>query len=126
MTAQLELDLTRRAATPPRARLRTRLGSRAAAWARAVLLWTPVWVPLLFLGQLVVLGLAPTLAESSRLDRAEAEVRARASALSEEQRVLAEEARMLSDGVYRERVRRSLLDPASAPLTLERARASRP
>jgi len=83
-------------------------------------------VPVLFLGQLVVLGLAPTLAESSRLDRAEAEVRARASALSEEQRVLAEEARMLSDGVYRERVRRSLLDPASAPLTLERARASRP
>jgi hypothetical protein len=119
MPAQLELDLAKPAARPQGRAL-------ALALFRGALLWTPVWVPLVFLGQLVVLGLRPTLAESERLDRAEAEVRARADALAAEERELADDARRLSDEVYRERVRRSLLDPASEPLTLERARAERP
>ena len=118
MTAQLELDLSRRGAPPAQVWRR-----RLSALTHALVLWTPVWVPLLFLGQLLVLGLAPTLAEKERLDAVEAEVRARAEALAGEERELAEEARMLADEVFRERVRRSLVDPSAAPLTLERARA---
>ena len=38
---------------------------------------------------------------------------------------LDEERRMLTDGIYRERVRRTLLDPSQKTLTLERARALR-
>ncbi len=121
MGTPLELDLARRRA-PNLAGLR----ARATALGRAMLPWLPVWVLLVFLGQLLVLGLRPTLAESVRLRRAEDEVRARAAALRAEEGVLAEEARMLEDEVYRERVRRSLVDPAGAPLTLERARAARP
>lgn len=122
MATQLELEPAVRRRGPASAELAT----RAKALARATLLWIPVWVPLVFLGQLLVLGLRPTLAESARLRRAEDEVRARATVLRTEEGVLAEEARMLEDEVYRERVRRSLLDPAGTPLTLERARAGRP
>ena len=111
---QLELDLAR----PPRQDLR----ARAADAGRSALSWLPVWVPLLFLAKLLLLGLRPARATGARLDRSEAEVRARAGALESEERELAAEARMLGDAVYRERVRRSLLDPASEPLTLERAR----
>jgi hypothetical protein len=114
MTAQLELDLRR----PTRPSLRARF----TALFQAVLHWAPVWVTLLFLAQLVVLGLRPVLATRARLDRAESEVRARVEALQREERELADEARMLGDGVYKERVRRSLIDPAAEPLTLERAR----
>jgi hypothetical protein len=117
MSAQLDLDLSGRRASAPALR------RRAGALVQALLLWTPLWVPLVFLGQLLVLGLRPTLAEGARLERAEAEVRARAAALAHEERELAAQSRMLADEVFRERVRRSLLDPASEPLTLERARA---
>ncbi len=118
MTAQLELDLTRPARPAPGARR-----ARALHLARVLLLWTPVWVPLLFLAQLLVFGLRPAGATRARLDRAEAEVRARVEALQAEDSELAREARMLADAVYQERVRRSLLDPAAEPLTLERARS---
>jgi hypothetical protein len=113
---QLELDLARRAAPTARA--------RAARLGRGLFHWIPVWVPLLFLVQLLVLGLRPACATRARLDRAESEVGARVEALSAEERELAREARMLADSVYQERVRRSLLDPAAEPLTLERARAA--
>jgi hypothetical protein len=122
MSAQLELDLARRA----QARQPLALGRRLRGLALGGLHWAPVWVPLLFLGQLLVLGLWPALAERTRLDLAQREVEARAAALRREEQRLAEEGRMLSDEVYRERVRRSLLDPAAEPLTLERARADRP
>ena len=112
--AQLELDLSREDRPPLRA--------RAARTGWAVLLWTPVWVPLLFLVQLLLAGMRPVRAERARLDRAESEVRARVEALLREEHELDTEARMLADDVYRERVRRSLLDPAAEPLTLERAR----
>jgi cell division protein FtsB len=119
MSAELEPE-------PPRAeRDRHRWVARGKRWGEAVLAWTPVWVPLVFLLQLVALGLWPARAEAARLDRAAAEVNARAEALAQEEQALANEARMLEDGVYQERVRRSLLDPAAAPLTLERARAGR-
>jgi len=119
MDTQLELDLTRGAAAPG-ALTRQRLAAAGAA----LLHWVPVWAPLLFLGQVVVLGLLPAQAESERLERAESEVRARVEELQTEQRELEAETRMLSDEVFRERVRRSLLDPGAPPLTLERARAS--
>jgi hypothetical protein len=121
MSAQLELDLARTQPAPLPLR---GLARRAAL---GLLHWTPVWVPLIFLGQLLVLGFLPARAERVRLERAEAEVRARAAALETEQRELDEDARMLGDAIYQERVRRSLVDPRSAPLSLERARAaSRP
>jgi hypothetical protein len=120
MGAQLELDLSRRA--PPGARP----SGRTSRSARALLAWAPVWVPLAFLGQVLLLGLRPARAEAARLERAEAEMRTRVEALEHEARELAQGERMLQDAVFQERVRRSLLDPASAPLTLERARAQRP
>ena len=107
------------------------LGSGAAAPARAralriaqdVLHWTPFSLALLFAGQLFLLGWLPAQAERARVDRAEGEVRARAALLDGQERELAEEARMLQDRVYQERVRRSLAIPGAEPLTLERARS---
>jgi hypothetical protein len=126
MRARLELDRT----LPPvkaASSAEGRSAERLLAAGRQALLWTPVWVPIAFLAQLVVLGWLPTRAEAKRLDRAQEEVQGRAEALVHERDVLAEEARMLADEVYQERVRRSLRDPNAAPLTLERARAaSRP
>jgi hypothetical protein len=122
MAAQLQLDLSRPA--QPTATTPTTWKARLLALARGALLWTPVWVPLVFLGQLVGLGLLPAQVEAARLDRAQGEVEQRVEALQRERDQLAEDARMLSDEVYQERVRRSLVDPAAAPLTLERARAA--
>jgi hypothetical protein len=120
MTVQAELELD-----PPRP-VRPALRARAVRAGRAFLHWTPVWVPLLVLVQLLLLGLRPARATAERLQRAEAEVRARVDALETEARELALQGRMLEDPVYRERVRRSLIDPAAGPLTLERARTARP
>ena len=99
-------------------------GARVRSLGAGLLAWTPVWVPLVFLAQLLVLGLRPARAEAARLDRAEAEVGARARDLADEEHALAREARMLEDPVYRERVRRSLIDPAATPLMLRHARVS--
>jgi hypothetical protein len=120
MAAQLELDLR-----PNRPPGRGPLAS-AGGLARTFFVWTPVWVPLVFLGQVLFLGLAPARAEARRLDAAEREVRARVQALEEERDELGAQGRMLTDGIYRERVRRSLVDPSRPPLTLESARAERP
>jgi len=106
-------------ATPARA--------RALRLAQDVLHWTPFSLALLFLGQLFLLGWLPAQRERARVDEAELEVRTRASALAADERELAEQARMLQDPVYQERVRRSLSIPGAAPLTLEHARSgSRP
>jgi hypothetical protein len=97
-----------------------RLGPRRARRAiGALAAWSPVWIPLLVLVQLVWLGTLPTRAERARLDQAEAEVRGRVERLRREEQVHARDSRRLADEVYRERVRRSLLDPLAAPLTLE-------
>lgn len=120
MTEQLELDLAQRSA-PTRPAPTPR--ARAARLGRGLLHWIPVWAPLLFLVQLLALGLRPACATRARLDRAESEVRARVEALEAEEHELTVEVRMLADAVYQERVRRSLIDPAAEPLTLERARA---
>lgn len=124
MTAQLQLDLARPAHPAATTGKPSSWKQGMLALARGTLLWTPVWVPLVFLGQLVGLGLLPAQAEGARLDRAQFEVEQRVEALQHERDQLAEDARMLSDEVYQERVRRSLVDPAAAPLTLERARAA--
>jgi hypothetical protein len=121
MTAQLELDLASPGALAP---ARVGVRRRAVALLRALLAWTPVWVPLFFLAQLVLFGFLPARVEEDRLDAAEAEVRARVEALQHEERELEREARMLADGVFQERLRRSLVDPKTEPLTLERARAA--
>jgi hypothetical protein len=110
-----DLGLSAPAATPARA--------RALRIAQDVLHWTPFSLAVLFLGQLLVLGWLPARSERARVDRAEEEVRARAATLVEEERDLAEEARMLQDRIYQERVRRSLAIPGAEPLTLERARS---
>ena len=124
MSSQLDLDLARSAPAEP-AVARARRGT--FAFVRGALAWIPLWVPLLFLGQLVVRGLVPARAEKERLDAAEGEVRARVDALEHEERQLASDARMLSDPVFQERMRKSLRDPNSEPLTVERARTgSRP
>jgi len=117
MSAQLELDLTRPA---PRPSARKQLALACAALAH----WVPVWAPLVFLGQVVLLGFLPARGEHERLERAEREVRGRVQALEAEQAELTAESRMLGDEIFQERVRRSLIDPQAAPLTLVRARAS--
>ncbi len=89
---------------------------------RGVLHAAPLWAPGLFLVQLLVLGLAPAWREDRRLERCEQEMRARVEALRAEESELGRGERMLADEIYRERVRRSLLEPDAPPLTLERAR----
>jgi hypothetical protein len=99
--------------------------ARLRTGGAGALSWTPVWIPLLFLGQLLWFGFAPARAEAARLDQAEVEVRSRATDLLDEEAALAREARMLADPVYQERVRRSLLVPSGEPLRLERSRSGR-
>lgn len=121
MAAQSELNLAGSRPSPPSAR------TRVHSAAHAVLLWTPFWVPLVFLCQLLALGLFRAGAEAERLDGAEREVRTRVHVLEEERDALEAQSRMLSDEVYQERVRRRLLDPVATPLTLENAqRAAKP
>jgi hypothetical protein len=97
--------------------------ARALGLAQEVLHWTPFSLALLFVGQIFVAGWLPAQRERARVEQAELEVRARADGLAADEEELAEEARMLADPVYQERVRRSLAVPGAAPLTLERARA---
>src|SRR5262245_1601009 len=117
MANQLELELT-----GARAPLSSRARGFLASSRRALLSVAPIAVPLLFLAQLVALGLWRANEERLRLDRAEAEMRARVDALRAEELEQDARARMLSDEVYEERVRRSLVDPKSPTLTVERAR----
>ena len=117
MGNQLELQLSD-ARTPLARRAR---GVAASAW-RAAIHALPVWAPLVFLAQLFVLGLWRANQERLRLDRAEREMRVRVESLQAEEREASTRARMLSDEVFRERVRRSLVDPGNPPLTIERAR----
>ncbi len=119
MSAQLELDLSR---SPRAARAAGSLARRAQRSLGALLRWAPVWAPLLLAAQVLGLGWWPARAERARLDRAEAEVRARVERLRAEEAELRTQERMLGDAIYQERVRRSLVDPAAQPLTLERAR----
>jgi len=120
MTPQLELDLARRR---PDEKLRTRLGRGTRGLLGTVLDWAPLWAPAIFLGQLLFLGLVPAQAESERLDRAELDVRQRVEQLRGEEQELRLRSRMLSDEIYRERVRRSLIRADAEPLTLELARS---
>jgi len=99
--------------------------ARAAAglplWRRG-LYWAPVWLPLVLLIQVAVFGLRPAWLEKQRLDRSTAEVDAREGRLDDDHVELVRDRRKLSDPIYRERVRRSLLDLGRAPLTLESTR----
>ena len=96
---------------------------RALRVAQEVLHWTPFSVALLFVVQIFLLGWLPAQRERARIERAELEVGARADGLAKDEKTLAEEAHMLGDPIYQERVRRSLAVPEGEPLTLERARS---
>ena len=122
MRRELELDRTCSSERPSEPCAR-RWRSLVRSWFLGGLHWAPVWAALLFLGQLVWLGFLPARADSRRLDRAEAEVRARAKDLEAERAEIECRSRMLSDEVFQERVRRSLVDPGAVPLTLDRARS---
>ena len=112
MPSQLELDLNtgggppgrrrgnwRSAAGRSRARLGL-LGGRLIAWA-------PVWIPAALALQIAFLGLLPARAEARRLDRATGEVEGREAELADGAGELERERHMLSDDVYRERLRQS-------------------
>ena len=118
MSRQLEFDVG--AEAPPSS---PEAGPGLSSFLGTVVFgWAPVWVPLFLGTQLLFFGLLPTRREEARLDRAAAGVRTRMEALAEEERGLQLELEMLEDPIYRERVRRSLLDPEVPPLTLARAR----
>jgi hypothetical protein len=117
MAASRETSLDRHASAP-----RASMKQVARRLLLAALHWAPVWAPLCLAAELYWLGLRRARADEQRLDRAEAEVRARAAALLAEEAELRAEQRMLGDEIYRERVRRSLSEAGSLPLTLERAR----
>ena len=92
---------------------------------KRTLAWAPVWVSLAFLVQITWLGFVPALGEMRRLDRAEAELERREDHLLREHATLLEDGEKLADPIYRERVRRSLTDPAREPLLLEGSRTPR-
>jgi len=102
----------------PLARLLGQLASRLVFWA-------PVWLPLVFVYQLVLGGLRPTLQEGERVRGAEAEVRARVDALEAERADLETRRAMLSDPIYRARVERTRDRADRRPLTLDEATALR-
>ena len=116
MSPQLELKLNERGRRPT--------APRGPLWRR-VLYWSPAWLPFVLMVQVGVVGLAPAWAEKGRLDRAEADVDARETGLQTEYEALVEDRRKLSDPIYRERVRRSLLDLELEPLRLEDTRRDR-
>lgn len=85
----------------------------AATWASA-----PVLIPTGLCAQFAVLGLRPIWLEERRLEERRLELEERTAALVAERELLLCEARMLSDPIYRERVRRSRLERGSQPLLL--------
>ena len=113
MSPQLDLELDRK---KRRAR-----NADDRLWKRA-LYWAPVWLPLVLLVQVSVFGLAPAWVERQRLDVSEAEVAAREADLQHDYEQLVRNRRKLSDPIYRERVRRSMLDLSRAPIILESTR----
>ncbi|MEX1026123.1 MAG: hypothetical protein WD226_13695 [Planctomycetota bacterium] len=80
--------------------------------------WIPVLVAGCVVAQLWSRGWKPAVAESRRLDAAEAEVRARHEALLETRAILADDEARIGDPIWQERVRRSL-SSAGEPLRLE-------
>ncbi len=86
--------------------------------------WAPVWLPLVVVLQLALGGLRPARAEERRLDHEEAGVARRVDALLGERGQLEADAARLADGIWRERVRRSLRNAGMEPLGLEGSRAA--
>lgn len=114
MSPQLQLKLDGKKRRPPAT-------AGLPLWRRC-LYWAPVWLPLALFVQVILLGLLPAWAQKQHLDRAELQVEGREAGLTEEHEDLVRDRRKLSDPIYRERVRRSLLDVSRAPLTLETTR----
>ena len=119
---QLSLDLAGSNDSAERAARRRDLGRGARAGlahlGRRLLYWSPAALALAFLLQMAWFGLRPARAESLRLDHAEAGVRAREDALVRDHEAQTAARRMLADEIYRERVRKSLLDVDRPPLTI--------
>jgi len=85
----------------------------------AILYWAPVWLAGMLSTQIVLAGLKPGLAESTRLDRVEQELAEREQRLETERELQERNRRMLEDPIYRERVRKSVRIAGQAPLQLQ-------
>ena len=86
------------------------------AWRRALrplellVYWAPVWAPLVFFGQLAILGMKPALAERRRLAACEAELDARLAESLERREELGARLEALDDPIFQERLRRVALE----------------
>ena len=78
--------------------------------------WVPALAALLVFGQICLLGLRPALAESRRLDAAEARMHARHGAALEHQESLRHTLRAQQDPIYLERERKHLRVPNRSQL----------
>lgn len=85
----------------------------------ALLYWAPVWLAGILVGQIVVAGLKPGLAEAKRLDLVEQELVEREVRLEAERELQERNRRMLEDEIYRERVRKSVRIAGKTPLQLQ-------
>jgi hypothetical protein len=104
---------------PPTAPRAARRGARAgaalvrglAATGGAIARWSPVWGAVVLFGQVSLLGMRPALEERAVLDTHEARLEERRAELAAELARVEARLRAQDDPVYRERVRRLLLDP---------------
>jgi len=83
------------------------------------LYWAPVWLAGILIGQIVLSGLKPGLAEDKRLDVVEKELAERELRLEAERELQERNRRMLEDEIYRERVRKSVRIAGKTPLQLQ-------
>ena len=80
---------------------------------RAVVAWSPVWVPLAICVQVALLGLRPALEERERLETEAHALVVRYDELATERVELDRILQAQSDPLFVERERRALLDPTS-------------
>jgi len=73
-----------------------------------VLHWSPVWIPLVLLAQILILGLRPALARGSELDILTPQVSERCETTDAEHAFLERQVRAWDDPIFRARNRRAL------------------
>ena len=122
MTSQLEFDLDDGKRRPVRPRVAAALRASPAlieTFGNRIVRWAPVWMPSILVLQVALFGLRPALAERTRVDGADAVVRGRELVLNTEATALEINRQMLSDPIYRQRVRKSVTSAGTAPLLLD-------
>jgi hypothetical protein len=90
------------------------LAARFRRLSVSALAWTPVAAALVLFGQIALLGLRPALSESRALERKAVVLERRCATAEERLRKANAWLRAQADPVYRERVRRALMDPRRA------------